>query len=45
MSEYRMETEEDMISYLDIHYGHGVSAVYTNNGNDSTIRIILYIAR
>ena len=41
MSQYQMETEEDMISYLDIEYGHGVSAVYTNNGTDSTIRIIL----
>ena len=41
MSQYRMETEEDMIAYLDIEYGHGVSAVYTNNGTDSTIRIIL----
>lgn len=41
MSQYQMETEEDMIAYLDIDYGHGVSAVYTNNGSDSTIKIIL----
>ena len=41
MSQYRMETEEDMLSYLDINYGHGVSAVYTNNGSDLTINIIL----
>jgi hypothetical protein len=31
MSEYRLETEEDMSAYLDIEYGHGVSAVYTNS--------------
>ena len=41
MSQYQMETEEDMLSYLDINYGHGVSAVYTNNGSDLTINIIL----
>ena len=41
MSQYQIETEEDMIAYLDIDYGHGVSAVYTNNGSDSTIKIIL----
>mgnify|MGYP003133946063 CR=1 FL=1 len=41
MSQYRMETEEDMLAYLDINYGHGVSAVYTNNGTSSTINIIL----
>jgi hypothetical protein len=33
MSQYRMETEEDMLSYLDINYGHAVSAVYNNNGS------------
>ena len=37
-----METEEDMASYLDIDYGHGVSAIYTNgSGATSTINIIL----
>ena len=36
-----METEEDMSAYLDINYGHGVSAVYTNNGSSSTINIII----
>lgn len=41
MSQYQMETEEDMLSYLDINYGHGVTAVYTNNGTDSTINIII----
>lgn len=41
MSLYAMETEEDMASYLDINYGHGVSAVYTNNGTSTTINIIL----
>jgi hypothetical protein len=28
MSQYRMETEEDMLSYLDINYGHGVSLLF-----------------
>ena len=41
MSEYRMETEEDMSAYLDPIYGHGVSAVYINNGVSTTINIIL----
>ena len=42
MSEYRLETEEDMSAYLDIEYGHGVSAVYTNtSGTASTINVIL----
>ena len=41
MSIYRMETEEDMSAYFYINYGHGVSAVYTNNGVSSTINIIL----
>ena len=42
MSEYLMETEEDMAAYLDIDYGHGVAAIYTNSGGaTSTINIIL----
>tara|TARA_R100001460_G_scaffold52211_1_gene91001 strand:- start:1403 stop:1753 length:351 start_codon:yes stop_codon:yes gene_type:complete len=41
MSVYQMETEEDMSAYLDINYGHGVTAVYTNNGSSSTINIII----
>ena len=42
MSQYLMETEEDMASYLDINYGHGVSAVFTNTGGTAaTINIIL----
>ena len=42
MSQYRLETEEDMLGYLDINYGHGVSAVYTNSsGATSTINIII----
>ena len=37
-----METEEDMASYLDINYGHGVQATYTNSsGTASSISIIL----
>lgn len=42
MSQYRLETEEDMSSYLDAAYGHGRSAVFTNSSNaQSTINIIL----
>lgn len=42
MSEYKMETEEDMEGYLDIDYGHGVSAAYTNYQDvETTIKIIL----
>lgn len=41
MSQYRMETEEDMAAYLDPTYGHGVGATYINNGVSIDINIIL----
>ena len=41
MSQYRMETEEDMSAYFDINFGHGVSAVFTHSGSSTTINIIL----
>ena len=41
MSQFRLETELDMAGYLDINYGHGVSAVYTSNGTSTTINVIL----
>lgn len=41
MSQYRLETESDMSSYLDINYGHAVSAVYTRNSVQSTINLII----
>ena len=41
MSQFRLETEEDMLGYLDINFGHGVSAIYTNSGTSTTINIIL----
>jgi len=41
MSQFRLETEEDMLGYLDINFGHGVSAVYTNSGTSTTINVIL----
>ena len=41
MSQYRLETEEDMEAYLDIDFGHGVSAVYTRSGTSTTIKIII----
>ena len=36
-----METEEDMAAYLDINFGHGVEAIWTNSGTSNTINIIL----
>ena len=41
MSQYRLETEEDMSAYLDINFGHGVTAVYTVGGSSTTINIII----
>jgi hypothetical protein len=42
MSEYRLETEEDMSSYLDANFGHGRTATFTNtSGQTSTIELIL----
>jgi|TARA_Y100000114_G_scaffold155740_1_gene180711 hypothetical protein len=41
MSEFKLETEDDMNSYLDISFGHGVSAVFTKDGTAKTIRVIL----
>tara|TARA_R100000664_G_C2747782_1_gene135271 strand:+ start:499 stop:852 length:354 start_codon:yes stop_codon:yes gene_type:complete len=41
MSQYLLETEEDMAAYLDINYGHGVEATWTNDGTSTTINIIL----
>ncbi len=41
MSQYRLETDEDMSSYLDINFGHGVTATYTVGGSSSTINIII----
>jgi hypothetical protein len=36
-----METEEDMAAYLDINFGHGVEAIWTNSGTSNTINVIL----
>mgnify|MGYP003126174599 FL=1 len=41
MSQYIMETEEDMAAYLDINFGHGVEAIWTNSGTSNTINVIL----
>jgi len=41
MSQFRLETEADMSAYLDINYGHAVSATYTRNDVDSVINVIL----
>ena len=42
MSEYRLETEEDMSSYLDANFGHGRTATFTNtSGETSSIEVIL----
>lgn len=40
MSEYLLETEEDMAAYLDTNYGHGIQATYTNDGTSTSINII-----
>jgi hypothetical protein len=32
MSQYRLETEEDMSGYLDINYGHGLSCCLYKSG-------------
>jgi hypothetical protein len=41
MSQFMLETEEDMLGYLDINFGHGVSADFIKNGNSTTINVIL----
>ena len=41
MSQYMLETEEDMLAYLDINFGHGVTASYTQGGSSTTINIII----
>ena len=42
MTIYNLETEEDMISYLDTDFGHGRSATFTNSSNEtSNIKLIL----
>ena len=42
MSQYRLETEEDMSSYLDADFGHGRTATFTNtSGQTSNIQLIL----
>ena len=37
MSQFRLETEADMLNYLDKDYGHGVGATYTRSGTASSI--------
>ena len=41
MSQFMLETEEDMLGYLDAKYGHGIDTVYIRNGTSSNIVIIL----
>lgn len=41
MSQYMLETEEDMLAYLDTSYGHGLDAVYIRGGVSTNIKIIL----
>lgn len=41
MSQFRLETEADMLNYLDKDYGHGVGATYTRSGTASSISVIL----
>jgi len=41
MSQYMLETEEDMLAYFDVDFGHAINATYIKNGISSTIKIIL----
>ena len=41
MSQFRLETEADMLNYLDKDYGHGVGATYTRSGTATSISVIL----
>ena len=41
MSQYRLETEADMLNYLDKDFGHGVGATHTRGGTSKSISIIL----
>ena len=41
MSQFRLETEADMLNYLDKDYGHGIGATYTRSGTASSISVIL----
>ena len=42
MSEYKLESEEDMEAYLDSIFGHGQAATFTNtSGQTSSIKLIL----
>ena len=41
MSQFMLETEEDMLGYLDINFGHGVSADFVKGETSTTINVIL----
>ena len=41
MSQFMLETEEDMLGYLDINFGHGVSADFVKGETTTAINVIL----
>ena len=41
MSQYMLETEEDMLAYFDVDFGHAINATYIRGGVSTTIKIIL----
>ena len=40
MSTFLLETESDMLAYLDPEYGHGVSATHIKNSTETKLNII-----
>ncbi len=41
MSQYMLETEEDMLAYFDVDFGHAINATYIRGGVSTAIKIIL----
>jgi len=41
MSQYMLETEEDMLAYFDVDFGHAINATYIRSGVSTAIKIIL----
>ena len=36
-----LETEEDMLAYFDVDFGHAINATYIKSGVSTAIKIIL----
>lgn len=41
MSQFQLETESDMLAYLDPVFGHGVTADFIHNGITTSINVII----